>query len=774
MLLDGYPNVPGRGDGVMESWMTDSAMLLRERDARDADAIVDGARERAGAGRPPDRLPAETSAWAIRESFATRDDCLLRALETLTQLHERPTSGQALAAGLPLPADGLMTPALAPRALERAGLSARLVRRPIPAIDALSMPCILFLKDRRCVLLVEREGALLRVIVPETGRGVIEVELAELERRYDGHALFARPEIGYEQRDRPIAEERKRHWFWSTLLRQWPTYAEVMIAAVMINVFALASPLFVMNVYDRVVPNNALDTLWVLALGVGIVFAFDFLLKTLRGYFIDTAGRIADIRLASRIFEQVLGIRMAARPASAGAFANNLREFESLRDFFTSATVTTLVDLPFVLFFITIVWLIGGPVALVPALAVPLVIGVGLLMQIPLNRVVRRTFKESAAKHGVLVEAINGLETIKSIGAESRLQRGWERYVAATAESANRSRFLSAVTVNVAGLAANLVTVAVVVVGVYRIGEGLMTVGALVACTIISGRAMAPLGQVAGLLTRYHQAKMSYDTLNRVMAMPIERSPDMRFLDRPRLGGTIEFKNVTLTYPGQKIPALSDVGFRVERGERVGLIGRIGSGKTTIEKLVLGLYTPEKGAVLLDGTDLRQLDPADLRRNIGCVPQDVFLFQGSVRENITMGASFADDAAVLRAAEISGVEDFVSRHPLGYDMPVGERGDLLSGGQRQAIALARALLLDPSILMLDEPTSAMDNGAENRFKTRLGEELGGRTLLLVTHRASLLGLVDRLIVMDGGRVVADGPRDQVLKALAAGQIKGVS
>jgi ATP-binding cassette subfamily C protein LapB len=772
MLQNSYPGLPdqcGPGNGAMERWMTDGAMLLRERDTREVDG--GGRAEGAGSG---DRPPVEAASWQIRESFATRDDSLLRALETLTQLHERPTSGQALGAGLPLPPDGLMTPALAPRALERAGLSARLVRRAISAIDALSMPCILFLKDRRCVVLVERRGAVLRVVVPETGRGTVEVELADLERRYDGHALFARPEIGYEQRDRPIAEERKGHWFWSTLLRQWPTYAEVMIAAVMINAFALASPLFVMNVYDRVVPNNALDTLWVLALGAFIVFAFDFLLKSLRGYFIDTAGRIADIRLASRIFEQVLGIRMAARPASAGAFANNLREFESLRDFFTSATVTTLVDLPFVLFFITIIWLIGGPVALVPAIAVPVVIGVGLVMQIPLNRVVRRTFKESAAKHGVLVEAINGLETIKSIGAESRLQRGWERYVAATAESANRSRFLSAVTVNVAGLAANLVTVGVVVVGVYRIGEGLMTVGALVACTIIAGRAMAPLGQVAGLLTRYHQARMSYDTLNRVMAMPIERSPDMRFLDRPRLSGAIEFKNVTLTYPGQKLPALSDVGFRLEAGERVGLIGRIGSGKTTIEKLVLGLYSPEKGAVLVDGTDLRQLDPADLRRNIGCVPQDVFLFQGSVRENITMGASFADDAAVLRAAEISGVEDFVSRHPLGYDMPVGERGELLSGGQRQAIALARALLLDPPILILDEPTSAMDNGAESRFKTRLGEELAGRTLLLVTHRASLLGLVDRLIVLDGGRLVADGPRDQVLKALAAGQIKGAN
>jgi len=763
--------------------MSDGGTLLRRADeGRSSPPAASATRAAAGdaggntAAARHDEAVTEVAAdasWQLRESARTHDDPLLRALETLTQLHGRPTSAQALAAGLPLPG-GRMTPPLAPRALERAGLSARLVRRKLAEIDDLSLPCILFLKDRQCVVLTARQGSELGIVMPETGRGAQTVDRAEIERRYDGHALFARPEIGYEQRDRPIALERKGHWFWSTLLRQWPTYAEVMVAAVLINVFALASPLFVMNVYDRVVPNNATHTLWVLAIGALTVFAFDFLLKTLRGYFIDTAGRIADIRLASRIFEHVLGIKMAARPASAGAFASHLREFESLRDFFTSATVTTLVDLPFVLFFIAIVWLLGGPVALVPLLALPVVIGFGLLMQIPLNRIVRRTFKEAAAKHGVLIEAINGLETIKSIGGESKLQSGWERYVSATAESGNRSRFLSAITVNVAALATQLVTIGVVVVGVYQIGEGLMTVGALVACTIIAGRAMAPLGQVAGLLTRYHQAKMAYDTLDRVMQMPLERDAEKRFLSRPQLEGAIELKNVTLTYPGQKLPALSDVSFRVRAGERVGLIGRIGSGKTTIEKLVLGLYEPEQGAVLIDGTDLRQLDPADLRRNIGCVAQDVFLFQGSVRENITMGAAFADDAAVLRAAEIAGVDDFVSRHPMGYDMPVGERGELLSGGQRQAIAIARALLLDPPIVVLDEPTSAMDNGAENRFKSRLGEELGGRTLLLVTHRASLLALVERLVVMDGGRVVADGPRDEVLKALAAGQIKGAN
>jgi ATP-binding cassette subfamily C protein LapB len=352
------------------------------------------------------------------------------------------------------------------------------------------------------------------------------------------------------------------------------------------------------------------------------------------------------------------------------------------------------------------------------------------------------------------------------------MQAAWERCVAAAAHAANSSRFVSGLTVTFTSLASNLVTVFVVILGVYEIGAGRLTTGALVACSILAGRAMAPLAQVAGVLSRYHQSRAALENLDQVMRLPTERPAHRRYLHRPQLAGEIEFKGVTFTYPRQKLPALADVSFHLRPGERVGLIGRVGSGKTTVEKLVLGLYEPERGVVLADGTELRQIDPADLRRNIGCVPQDLFLFQGTLRENIAMGAPHVDDAAVLRAARIAGVDDFVSRHPMGYDMIVGERGETLSGGQRQAIAIARALLLDPPLLVLDEPTSFMDNAAESRFKARLTGELGGRTLLLITHRASLLSLVDRLIVLDGGRLIADGPREQVLKLLAEGQPRG--
>lgn len=730
------------------------------------------------APRVPDAPPADETGraeatggdgWGGTLRQSEPDDPLLDALVALTHLLECPTSRDALKAGLPL-ADGRMTPALLPRAAARAGLSGRLLARPLDRVPESTLPAVLLLKNRSaCVLLERRADGRAVIVPPETGRGRLEVDLAALEADYAGHALFARPEA--RPREDRAAASNTAGWFWGTLWQNRGVYAQVLLAAVLINAFALTSSLFAMNVYDRVIPNNAVETLWVLSIGAFVVFGFDFVLRTMRGYFVDGAGRVADIKIASRIFEQVLGMKMASRPASAGAFANNLREYESLRDFFTSATVVALVDLPFALFFLAIVWLIGGIVVLVPAIIIPIVIAVGLALQVPLNRVVKQSFKESAAKHGVLIETINGLETIKSVSAEGRMQRSWERFVTATAHSSAKARFLSAITVNFSALAANLVYVGVVIVGVYQITSGAMTMGAVIACSIITGRAMAPLGQIAGLLTRFNQSRTALQSLNGVMALPVERPHDARFLHRPDIRGSVEFKNVVFAYPNQKLPALRDVSFKLRAGEKVGIIGRIGSGKTTIEKLVLALHEPQEGGVLIDGTDLRQIDPVDLRRRVGCVPQDVMLFAGSVRDNIALGAAYADDAAVLRAARLAGVEDFVARHPSGFDLPVGERGEALSGGQRQSIAIARALLLDPPILILDEPTSAMDNGAENRLKNRLAQGLGAKTLILVTHRASLLSLVERLIVMDGGRLIADGPRDEILRALSTGKLR---
>jgi ATP-binding cassette, subfamily C, bacterial LapB len=608
------------------------------------------------------------------------------------------------------------------------------------------------------------------IILPEMGRGSQFIKIAELEKIYVGLAIFVRPMYRYDGRSGDTEVEAPRSWFWGTLAEFWPIYSQVALAALLINLFAIASPLFTMNVYDRVVPNNATDTLWVLASGIAIIYIFDLLLKTLRGYFVDAAGENADIILASRLFEHVMGMKLSSRPASSGSFANQLREFESLREFFSSVTLVALIDLPFIFMFIFIIYLIGGPIAYVPMVAVPIVIIVSIAMQVPLKSWVKRMFKESAQKHALLVEAINGLETIKSLGIEGRVQRNWETFVKQSSGSANAARFLSHNAINFSAFAQNICAVAVVIVGVYLISEGQLTMGALIACSILSGRALAPLAQVVGLLTRFNQSMTALQELDKIVKMPVERPMHKIFLHRPRFDGEIEFKDVVFRYPGQEVNALDHVSFHIKPGEKIGLIGKIGSGKSTIEKLILGLFTPAEGSVLIDGADTRQLDPADLRTNVGYIAQDVFLFYGSVRENLLMGADDATDGDMLRAARISGVDDFVRRHPLGYDMPVGESGSNVSGGQRQSIAVARALMRDPPILIFDEPTAMMDHTAESRFISRLSENLGNKSLILITHRMSLLTIVDRLLVMDNGKLVADGPRDDVLKALSGTQL----
>jgi len=752
--------------------------------ARAANALTpeaaEGGASQDGAPQPPAAAAAGAAATAPAAAPAppqwpvgreSPSDPLLGCLLAIAKIFERPTSAEALTAGLPI-SEGGLDPDLFVRAAERIDLSAGLVRRSLDEIPELVLPCVLLLRDREACVLVRRLAEdRFEVIFPETVRGRSELTRDELAARYLGHALFVRPMVAAVARDYKEEDAAPRHWFWGTIGRFWRTYVQVAIAAVFINLFALATPIFTMNVYDRVVPNLAVETLWVLAIGIVIVYVFDFTIRTLRGYFIDAAGRGADVLLASKIFQQVLGTKLAARPQSTGSFAAELREFESLRDFMTSITMTAMVDLPFVVLFVFAIFWIAGWVALVPLAAIPLVVAVGLLIQIPLNSVIKRNLRESAAKHAILIEAIGGMETIKSARGESRMQRRYEAFVGKSAETAMWSRTLSGIAVNFSLFAQNFVTVGVVVFGVYLIMNGQLTVGGLVACSMLAGRAIAPLGQVAGLLARYQQSKASFQTLNRIMAAPVERPAGTTFLSRPRLRGEVEFRKVTFSYPGQTVPTLDAVSFRIMPGERVAILGRIGSGKTTIEKLIAGFFEPQSGTVLVDGTDIRQIDPVDLRRNIGCVLQEVHLFSGSVRENVVLSLPHADDAQVLRAAQIAGCDDWIGRHPQGYDLPVGEGGNRLSGGQRQTVGIARAMLPDPPLLLLDEPTSHMDHASEVRFRMRFEPAIKGKTVILVTHRSSLLAMVERIIVIDQGRIVADGPREQVVQALSQGKIR---
>lgn len=698
-------------------------------------------------------------------------DPIATCIAAAAKLHGESATPQALTAGLPLQ-DGRLIPALAPRAAERAGLSATLRKVPLLDIELATLPAILLTNDGSACVLVRRSDHDAQVILPEAPDATRTGPLAELEEAYSGHAILLEKLQHFSAGTESERLAQTHHWFWGTLKRELPTYTEVAVATVLINVFALASPLFFMNVYDRVVPNRAMETLWILALGLALVLVFDLLLKILRGYLIDVAGKKADLALSSALFARVMDLRLDQPRQPVGSLANNLREFESLREFFTSATLASVIDLPFAFIFLAAILWIGGFWMVLPVLvSIPLVIGVGLALQPMLRDHIRRSFAATEAKYSTVIETLAAIEHVKHLNAAAQMQRKWESLVAYVAQESLASRVLSSFAINFTGWVQGLTSIAVLIVGAYLAAEGHLSLGGLIACSIITSRAIAPLTQLAGLLMRYHTATSALSALNKIMEAPIEREPGRTFVSRPRLQGRIDFRGVTFRYPGQQIDALRELSFAIAPGDRVGIIGRMGSGKSTLARLLVGLHHPLSGNVLVDGIDTRQIDPADLRRNVGYMPQNVILFSGTVRQNVTMGAPHADDAAMLRAVQLVGLDEHLNRHPQGFDMPVGERGEALSGGQKQSVALARALLEDPPILLLDEPTASMDIGTEEQFKTRLTPVLAGRTLIVVTHRESMLTLVDKLIVMDNGRAVAAGAKTEVLQALSQGRVR---
>ncbi|MBT9590794.1 MAG: type I secretion system permease/ATPase [Thiobacillus sp.] len=713
---------------------------------------------------PPN--PSDASARA-----AGVPDTLLECLLVVVRAHGGTLSHQAAIDGLPL-VNNRLTPSLFQRAAKRAGFSSKLIQKPLDDLNPALFPAVLLLNNEEaCILLGWKdEGRTARLIFPELGEAEALLPRDELAARYAGHTILARPEFRFDARTPEVGRVKHRHWFWGTLAENAPLYRDVLLAAFMINLFAIALPLFTMNVYDRVVPNHAIETLWMLAAGVGIVLIADLVLRTMRGYFLDLASSRVDVRLSAYIMERVLGLRMENRPLSAGSFAANLRSFETIRDFITSATVTAFIDVPFALIFLVVIGWIAWPLILPILFGMLLVVAYALTVHSKMHELSETTYRASAMRNATLVESLVGLETIKALGAESVMQRKWELSANFLSRVGAQLRLLSSSTINGAMWAQQFVSVMVVVVGVYLISDGNLTLGGLIASTMLSSRAMAPIGQVAGLLTQYHNAATALKSLDNILQQPVERPADSNFVARQHFTGDIEFKDVDFSYPEQDQTVLRNVSLKIRAGEHVAILGRVGSGKTTLEKLILGLYQPTSGAVLVDGIDLRQLDPAELRRNIGYVPQDVTLFYGSLRENLTIAAPAADDAAVLRAAQVGGIIDFVNSHPKGFDMTVGERGESLSGGQRQAVAIARATINDPPILLMDEPTGSMDHSSEEEIKQQLSTYAAGKTMIVITHRTSLLDLVERIIVIDAGKIVADGPKAQVVEALRQGRI----
>ena len=570
--------------------------------------------------------------------------------------------------------------------------------------------------------------------------------------------------------DRLLVDHKPRFapWLVEPMLRNRATYMKVAVAAALINIFALVSSLFTMTVYDRIVPNEGSSSLIGLSIGLIFVIIFDFVLRLLRVYFVDIAGANIDHDVGETLFAHLLALRLDQKRGSTGTLTGLMRELETLRDFFASVTLTAIIDVPFIIVTLAVIAMLGGILVVLPLAMIPVVIGAGLLATPSLDRLSSRSLGDGLVKQSVLVEAIGSLETVKAIGAGPMLSRRWQAALVSHSESSLGQRLAAAVPMTVANSASTIAYCGIIIVGVGLLRSNTITTGALLACSILCGRALAPLAQIATLLSRLSATRVAYRQISALMDTPTE-GPTGDALHPARLEGAIELRNVGFRYPGAPEPALDGVNLAIKPGERVGFLGRVGSGKSTLARLMLGLYEPEEGVVMIDGIDVRQYAPAQLRALIGSAMQDNVLIAGSVRQNICLDRAVVDQDEMIRAAEISGTHRFMGQISNGYDLRLADRGDGLSGGQRQSIAIARALAGSPPVLIFDEPSSAMDAQTESDLIARLKPEIAGKTMILITHRTSLLALVDRIVILDGGKVVADGPRDAVLQRLARGK-----
>ncbi len=735
--------------------------------------------------------PLQSDGGDVLTSSTKVDDTLLKSLVWMAAYHGKPTSEAAMLSGLP--AGRFISPKQAQLAMEQSGFNVGVIERQPNEVSPMLLPVVLFRKDHGgCVLIGrsptdvkvikpaaeikpgeqpaedEMEAAYL-VVLPEAGSKVVAIGVSQLKANYTGFAMLVKPIGRVDIRAGKPEPKENGHWLLSTLWRYRRYYWSAALAALLINVLALAGTFFTMNVYDRVVPNQAFVTLWSLAIGVAIAMLFEFISRNVRAHVLDVAGKKADLIMGAMLFKQALSIRMEHKPASSGSFANQLREFESVRDFVASATLASISDLPFTFLYIAVIFMIAGPLGFIPLALIPVIVGVSLAIQWPLKKTMKENLRESSLKQGVLIETVEGIETLKATAGERYMQERWELFSAKASDTSMKSKRLSALATNFVSWITQFETVMIVVAGVYLIADGKLTQGALIGSVILASRALAPLAQVTGLAVRFQQSKAALDSLSGLMKKPVERDPEVDYLDGPVVTGAFELKGVGFHYPapnGMKAPEfLKDINIKVEAGERIAILGRVGSGKSSLLRVMSNLYRPTSGQVFSDGIDLSQIDPADWRASVGYVAQDSRLFYGSLRQNVMIGRPDASIHELLRVAKITGLDAIAAGNPHGWNMQIGENGDGLSGGQRQLVALARTLIARPKLMLMDEPTSAMDTQTEAAFIRDLAAATVGTTLVVVTHRPSLLQLVDRIIVVDGGKVVTDGPKETVLAAL---------
>jgi ATP-binding cassette subfamily C protein LapB len=736
-----------------------------------------------GDGAPAGARPTSQEEGAVDaipelDAIGVDHDALLHSMVFLTRHHGNQRSADSLLDGMPI--DGLLNPDQAVRVMRAAGYNAGLMQRDIGHIHALLLPAILLLRNGDACVLVRRhdtprgQSPLCEIVMPGPEFHTCKATEAELEQEYLGFALVATPlpeeAAGVSSRDTALLSPNG-HWLWGTLRRFIPYYRSAMLAALLSNVLMLVTGLVTSVIYDKVIPHQGFVTLWALAAGSFLAVAFDLVARQLRSHLIDTAGKKADLIIGSLLFRQTLGVRMEHRPESAGNYAHYLSQVEVVREFFAGATLSAVSDVPFIVMYVAMTFVIGGPLGWVLVLAIPMLAGMALAIQSSLRRAMSANLTHQADLNGVIVEAVEGLEDLKAVGAQGRFLHRFEAATAAAAEAGLKARWMAGWTGNLSNSAQQVITLVMLVWGVYLIHDGAVTAGALIGAVMYAGRAVMPVNSVVGLATRYQGARAALVTIDKMMNHPTEREKGRSYITGHQVTGAIGLNDLSFAYPQTSPDAvaprvLKGVNIKVKAGERIAILGRIGSGKSTVLRLMAGLYQPSEGFVDIDGLDLRQIDPADFRLRIGFVSQEPRLFKGTLRDNVMMGRPQLDAAKLAEVARVTGLDRVVAGHPQGWELSVGEMGGLLSGGQRQLVALARCLITKPQILLMDEPTSSMDAQSEVMFLRQLKEAAGTRTLIMVTHRPAVLELVDRVMVVDGGKVVMDGPKAAVLAALS--------
>ena len=695
-------------------------------------------------------------------------DPLLVCLALTAKRIDREVHLSTLRAGFAVDDEGRIPWSAYPDLARLHGMVALWSRTTLATLPPYVLPVIVPLLDGRAAVLLAQSGQTARVLLAESGMTEIEMPLPELQALAHSEVLVVKPAAQSSAQQMVPYQGEALAWFWSTVWRHKGFYIEAMLAAAVANVLTLAAVFFAMTVYDKVVPSQAYTSLWTLALGTTLAIVLEFGIRWLKARLVDLAGRKADLSLNATLLREIMAIRLEHRPQSIGIFASSMRDFESLRDFMSSASMVMLVDMPFILLFLALIGLIGGPLAWIAVLAVPLLVLVGVWAQRPLMRAMRENMKESGDKQSVLVESLLNLELLKAHNAESYLQRRWEKANLATTDSYKKIRALSNLMLGLTASMQQLVTVGMVVFGVYMIGDNTLTLGGLIACVILAGRAITPLGSVMSLAARYQQARTALDTLDALMKRPRDRDGSRRYVVPQHIAGELRAQALSFAYPAeQPIPVIREISLTLPAGQHLAMLGKIGSGKSTLLRLLAGLYTPQSGQVLIDGIDLQQIEPAELRGRIGYVGQEAQLFLGTLRDNLVLSDSWISDARVTEVLQKLDLYSLVAQHPRGLDMPLTEAGGGLSGGQRQMLAVARLMLRDPALVFLDEPTSMMDQASEARVIEVLGHWLKGRTLVLSTHRLQLLAWVDRIALIEHGRLLAEGPRDEMVKKLSA-------